>query len=136
MLRVLFLITVLVSVTKAFLPPVPCPEVFTYKLERGEYYGEIRIPYDGSHNFKVEAKFSVVGTYKNLNPGIHRLTSSDQLRQNAPNVHFKIDFPRLPYIPRITNVVFNEQIFCSGPSEIVTSRGVTNFGVGLTYQSS
>nr|XP_008194523.1 PREDICTED: uncharacterized protein LOC103313312 [Tribolium castaneum] len=132
MLRLFLFVTLLASLTNAFLPPNPCPRFFTYKHENNVYYGQVRVPNVGSSNFNLAVYFSVLGKYKNLKPRIKRLTSDEQLRAKAKFVYFRIDFPRLPHIPRFTKVVFNQRIFCQGPPEKMTSRGVTNFWIRLT----
>lgn len=44
-------------------PQNPCPDVFSYyKNTRGDFYGEVNIPYDGSQtlSFSINASFATL----------------------------------------------------------------------------
>lgn len=47
------------------IPQNPCPNVFSYKINNGYYYGELIFPNDGSGNFELEVNVSMVGYYQN-----------------------------------------------------------------------
>lgn len=77
MFSLLVVLTIFVSAKSQVIPPNPCPDFFSYRQERGVYFGEINIPYDGSKNLNLAVNVSMVGLYQNmvkksLNPFIYK----------------------------------------------------------------
>ncbi|XP_044261146.1 serine protease gd-like [Tribolium madens] len=133
MLRLVILTVFAVSVKSQIIPENPCPEFFAYRQERGVYFGEINIPYDGSKNLNLAVNISMVGLYQNLKLRLELVTPADEIL-SAQYLKYIVNFPFQNIIPRITQIAFNGRIYCYGPSEQVSMKGVTNLWSNIVYR--
>ncbi|RZC35107.1 hypothetical protein BDFB_011675 [Asbolus verrucosus] len=97
-------------------PENPCTNVFSYRQQRGVYYGEINIPYDGSKDLNLAVNISMQGLYQSAKLRIDLLTPAESIL-SSPVLTYRVNFPFANVIPRITQITFNGRIFCYGPSE-------------------
>ncbi|KAK9874459.1 hypothetical protein WA026_002800 [Henosepilachna vigintioctopunctata] len=114
------------------IPPNPCPSIFNYYYDSdNNIFGEILVPNDGSKIFRMEVNTSYVGLFdQNTRPRLKLdlVTQSDYLLQSK-QLTYKLTFSRHDRVPRITQIKFNGRIYCSGPSEMLTSAGVSELWV-------
>lgn len=98
----------------------PCPDFFQYRYEQNQYFGAIELPPPPiGTTLKIYVNFSVrsslpgsfYGSIK-LN-GTREETLSDIIKGN--NVRYKVTFPVPWPLPKLTSIIFNNQIICTGP---------------------
>ncbi|XP_045466375.1 venom protease-like isoform X2 [Harmonia axyridis] len=113
-------------------PPNPCPTVFGYYYDNdGSIFAEILVPNDGSKVFKMEVNTSYIGLFDERSRPrltLDLITPKDYLLE-ARQLTYKLTFTKQEAIPRITQIKFNNRIYCRGPSEMLTSAGVTDLWV-------
>ncbi|KAL3272123.1 hypothetical protein HHI36_022588 [Cryptolaemus montrouzieri] len=113
------------------IPPNPCPSVFNYYQGDNDIFGEILVPNDGTRIFRMEVNTSYIGLFdERTRPKLKLdlVTRNDNILQ-AKQLTYRLTFTRQDIIPRITQIKFNGRIYCRGPSETLTSAGLSSLWV-------
>lgn len=56
---------------------------------------------------------------------------------NAADPIYRVTFPNQHTLPKITRILFNDKVYCSGPAEMVRpGRGVTNVWASTTLRTT
>ncbi|XP_044764054.1 serine protease gd-like isoform X2 [Coccinella septempunctata] len=114
------------------LPPNPCPNVFNYYYDiDGSIFGEIIVPNDGSTVFRMEVNVSYVGIFdEQSRPKVKLdLTTAKEYLLDARQLTYKMTFDKQDKIPRVTQIRFNDRVYCRGPSGPLTSEGISDLWV-------
>lgn len=110
-------------------PNSPCPRIFHYETDGVQWYGIIKLPSPPFGSvLKLNLKMSIRTKLPTKYAGRIEMLGerSDILQQllKRGTLKYKVHFPLLTIIPRITSVIFNNQVFCTGPpagGNVVTS---------------
>jgi hypothetical protein len=98
----------------------PCPDTFQYRLDQnGELYGTIGVYSLDQNVVKLNVELSVGNHVDNFNGRIEVSNSREQISDDIHHrrpIRYKLFFPRWENIPpRITMIMVNDQVVCSGP---------------------
>lgn len=89
------------------------------------------MPNDGGKVFRLEVNVSYIGIFDEKDrPKLSlELTSTTKEILAGQNLNYKLKFTRQDIIPRITEIKFNNRIYCSGPEEELTPSGVSQLWI-------
>ncbi|KAH8284027.1 hypothetical protein KR054_007647 [Drosophila jambulina] len=101
------------------LPPVACPDNFTYLKLKDRYVGQVSVVLNGSstqNNVKVELTVQGVSALKTV--GDIKLSDSgpsvrDKLQKNE-KINFQMDLSATDILPKVLKIVVNGETICQG----------------------
>ncbi|XP_073948148.1 serine protease gd-like isoform X2 [Choristoneura fumiferana] len=101
----------------------PCPGTFEYKSDGSGIYGLIHLQPNGPiTSIHIIANFTIAARlYSNYVGRLEPVSTStlqlQQFYQNTP-IDYRVHFPVTSPLPRLTNLIVNNNVLCYGPADI------------------
>ncbi|XP_072394370.1 uncharacterized protein [Diabrotica undecimpunctata] len=120
-----FLLTWMPMMLSQRLPPIPCPHRFEYRKDQQQrVYGSVKLPYDKNPWIEFSVNASFVGKFNQPELRLEQVTKQRELNDGTSTLIYNIFFPFTDVIPKITELRYNDRIYCKGRPE--ESKEVTN----------
>ncbi|XP_072394372.1 serine protease gd-like [Diabrotica undecimpunctata] len=120
-----FLLTWMPMMLSQRLPPIPCPHIFGYYRDQQQrVYGSVKLPYDKNPWIEFSVNASFVGKFNQPELRLEQVTKQRELNDGTSTLIYNIFFPFTDVIPKITELRYNDRIYCTGRPE--ESKEVTN----------
>ncbi|XP_077298840.1 serine protease gd-like [Arctopsyche grandis] len=105
----------------------PCPNLFRYENDGGQWHGILRIPSgDFGTQITLVIKMSIGAQLPTSYVGSIQLVGNDQevaqIVESGGVITYKVNFPLSNPIPKLTSVEINGRQYCSGPPEEFTNN--------------
>ncbi|XP_072394377.1 uncharacterized protein [Diabrotica undecimpunctata] len=120
-----FLLTWMPMILSQRLPKIPCPHIFGYHTDQqGRVYGSAKLLYDNNPWIVFSVNASFVGKFNQPELRLEQVTKQRELNDGTSTLIYNIFFPFTDVIPKITELRYNDRIYCTGRPE--ESKEVTN----------
>ncbi|XP_026313491.1 serine protease gd-like [Hyposmocoma kahamanoa] len=121
-----FIFLVLPILIKAHHLTSPCPSIFEYKRDNSGLHGKIHLRNSGIvSNVLIRANFTIATRLSNTYVGRLAPTGDnpyilDDFNHGMP-IDYRVDFPTTSPLPKLTALIVNDNVICTGPGDIPTS---------------